>query len=535
MFKMFRKTPPAPEPRQPRGPYMTHLEGTAGFGRRMLEGLTDRIRTSLPQVATPVGVAMDSSNGAGPKAIYNMAGFEGMSDALIGWFASQTFIGFQLCAIVAQHWLVDKACTMPARDAIRHGFAIHVDVEGMEEEETKDLEDQIAEQDKLFRLNWNMEQFVKMGRVFGVRVAFFKVKSRDPYYYEKPFNPDGITPGSYRGIVQVDPYWCIPQLDGDAASDPSSPNFYEPTWWIINGVRYHRSHVCIFRNSEVADMFKPLYQYGGISVPQKIMERVYAAERTANEGPQLAMTKRLTAWNTDVGALLANQDKFMQHMQNWTQARDNYGVKLIDTEDKMQQFDTALGDLDATIMTQYQLVAAASNVPATKLLGTTPKGFNSSGDYEESSYHEELETIQTNDLTAFVERHHMMVTRSIVEPENDLAAGSICVKIDWAPVDSPTAKEYAEISLLNAQADAQLVTAGAIDGMDVRARIKSDPNSGYTGLADMDPMEEDDGNEEETAATPEEASMGDEPGRSDLPGQAAQSASGDGGEIPGGA
>lgn len=472
------------------------MEGPTGFGQRLTEAFIDRVRQSTPKVE---GVAMDSA--VSGKNAFTLAAMGGLPDALVGWFVTQTFIGFQMCAIVAQHWLVDKACTMPARDAIRHGFDIHVEADGMEEEQTQELEEEIAEQDRLHRLNWNMEQFIRMGRIFGIRVAFFKVESRDPLYYEKPFNEDGILPGSYKGIVQVDPYWCIPQMDGEAASDPSSVNFYEPTWWTINGKKYHRSHLCIFRPNEVPDVFKPLYQYGGISVPQKIMERVYAAERTANEGPQLAMTKRMTVWNTDVAMFLANEEKATAHMANWTAFRDNYGIKLVDTEDKVEQFDTGLADLDATIMTQYQLVAAASNVPATKLLGTTPKGFNSSGDYEESSYHEELETIQTNDLTAFVERHHLMVTRSIVEPENGLAPGSLRVKIDWAPVDSPTAKEYAEINKLNAETDNALVTAGAIDGMDVRARIKSDPNSGYTGIADIDP--------EDMATNPDDGSVAD--------------------------
>lgn len=473
------------------------MEGKPGFGQQLAEAFVDRVRQVTPAVT---GVAMDSG-GISSNNAFTLSSIGGLPDALVGWFVTQTFIGFQMCAIVAQHWLVDKACTMPARDAIRHGFDIHVDGEGLEEERTQELEEEIAEQDKLHRLNWNMEQFIRMGRIFGIRVAFFKVESSDKEYYEKPFNPDGITPGSYKGIVQVDPYWCIPQMDNEAASDPSSPNFYEPTWWTINGQKYHRSHLCIFRPNEVPDVFKPLYQYGGISVPQKIMERVYAAERTANEGPQLAMTKRTLVWNTDVASFLANETNALTHMNNWTQYRDNYGVKLVDTDDTMAQFDTTLSDLDETIMTQYQLVAAASNVPATKLLGTTPKGFNSSGDYEESSYHEELETIQTNDLTAFVERHHMMVTRSIVEPENNLAPGSLRVKIDWAPVDSPTAKEYAEINKLNAETDNALVTAGAIDGMDVRARIKSDPNSGYTGIADIDP--------EDMATNPDDGSVTD--------------------------
>src|SRR5574337_2071882 len=190
-----------------------------------------------------------------------------------------------------------------------------------------------------------------MGRIFGIRVAMFKVDSTDPEYYEKPFNLDGVAPGSYKGIVQIDPYWTAPELDGNAAAQPDTMHFYEPTWWIINGRRYHRSHLIIFRNSEPPDLLKPQYLYGGIPVPQQIMERVYAAERTANEAPQLAMTKRTNVWLTDMTRFASLGDEAISRIQQWSYFRDNFGVKLGDKEgDEFQQFDTTLTDLDQVIM-----------------------------------------------------------------------------------------------------------------------------------------------------------------------------------------
>lgn len=476
---------------------MTGLR-TGAQNAAIIQAFNDRVTQATP---APVGVAMDdSSNG--------VVGFKqaasGLPADLLSWYALQGFIGYQTCAMISQHWLVDKACTMPARDAIRHGFEIQAYDDGKTGVVLDDITDALMRADRKYRLAHNMAQFVRMGRVFGIRVAFFKVESADAGYYEKPFNADGITPGSYRGISQVDPYWCIPMLSGESAADPSSINFYEPEWWLINGKKYHRSHLCIFRNAEVPDILKPMYMYGGVSVPQKIFERVYAAERTANEGPQLAMTKRTMVWNTDLSALYANEEKFSRHMRAFAEYRDNYGMKINDLGDTMQQFDTTLSDLDAVIMTQYQIVAAAAGVPATKLLGTTPKGFNATGEYEAESYHEELETVQANDLTPFVNRHHLLVLRSDIEPARGLAPGAVRVEIDWRPVDSPTAKEYAEINLLNAQTDASLVTSGAIDGMDVRTRLRGDPNSGYADLAEIVlPEIPDDGTPDAPAAFPD--------------------------------
>ncbi|WP_218113698.1 DUF1073 domain-containing protein [Superficieibacter electus] len=335
--------------------------------------------------------------------------------------------------------------------------------------------------DKRYGLNRNLREFIRMGRIFGVRHALFLVDSDDPNYYAKPFNIDGVKPGSYRGISQIDPYWVTPELDRSATANPASLHFYEPTWWRLNGIgRVHRSHFCIFRANEVPDALKPTYNYGGVSIPQKIFERVYAAERTANEGPQLALTKRSTVLALNTAAAITDQAAFEERMALWQYYLNNYGVKIIDRGDTYQQNDTALGDVDTVTMTQYQLVAGAANVPSTKLLGTSPKGFNSSGSYEEANYHEELESIQENDLTPFAERHHQLTMRSDIAPRFGIAP--VDTEITWLPVASLTATEQADINLKKSQTDTALAQAGAVDGVDIRNRLIKDPDSGYSGL-----------------------------------------------------
>lgn len=438
------------------------------------------IQKALPQ--TRKGYGMDAAVGkwGGTDA--------SVPDAQMAWYTSQGFIGYQLCAIIAQHWLVDKACTMPARDAVRNGYEITVN-DGSEAK--PEIITAMKKLDKRFGLNKNMREFVRMGRIFGVRHALFLVDSDDPNYYAKPFNIDSVKPGAYRGISQIDPYWLTPELDRNATASPASQHFYEPTWWRVNGMgRVHRSHFCIFRANEVPDVLKPTYSFGGVSIPQKIYERVYAAERTANEGPQLAMTKRSTVLAVNTASALADQVAFEERMALWQYYLNNYGVKIIDRTDTYSQNDTALGDVDTVTMTQYQLVSGASSVPVTKLIGTSPKGFQSSGSYEESSYHEELESIQENDLTPLAERHHQLSMRSVIAPKFGIAP--VETEVVWAPVASLTATEQADINLKKSQTDVALSQTGAIDGVDIRNRVIKDPDSGYSGIEQY----EDDNGEE---------------------------------------
>lgn len=473
----FRKKTPA-QPGQPRKRIFTTdialpLDGNsyADMAARTFQ------RTLDPKsVAIPEGAAFDADQLQVAKVQFQDYS-QNVPEATFGWYGGQGFIGYQTCAMIAQNWLVDKACTMPARDAVRNGFEISVpeDVE-VDDQKIADLK----KCDKRYRLMDNLVDFVRFGRIFGIRHAMFLV---DGINYELPFNIDGVKKDTYRGISQIDPYWISPELDISAASNPADPYFYEPTWWRINGVRVHRSHLMIFRTCEVADILKPTYFYGGIPIPQKIYERVYAAERTANEAPMLALTKRTTAIHTDLAMAEANPSAFFNRINLWAYMRDNYGIKVLGEEEVIEQFDTSLQDLDAAIMTQYQLVAAASNVPSTKLLGTTPKGFNATGEYEEASYHEELESIQAHDLTKLVDRHHQLCIRSELQDK-------FPVEIAWRSLDVPTAAELAEINMKKAQTGAALINSGAIDGVDEHNRLVHDADSGYTSLTEVGDVSE---------------------------------------------
>ncbi len=473
-----KRKPPEPEPvkEKPRAFMSTHIdpyEGVKWAADEILEQVRKVGFEPYHKAKTMAGTAMDNATNI---KLQNQGG-ESIPPGQVFWYASQSFIGFQMCAMLSQQWLIKKCCLMPAKDAVRNGYEITVN-DGTDID--PELLDEIRKLDVQYRLNYNLIQLVDQGRVFGIRVAMFLVDSDDKEYYYKPFNPDGVDPGSYKGISQIDPYWITPQLDTESAGAPASIHFYEPTWWNVAGRLVHRTHLIVYRTEEVPDILKPTYIYGGVSIPQKIYERVYCAERTANEAPLLALTKRTDVLATDVSQATAGEPTFTARMLNWVANRDNYGVKVIDETERLERLDTSLADLDAVIMTQYQLVAAAAEIPAVKLLGTAPKGFNATGEYEEANYHEMLESIQTHDLTPMIERHHLLVIRSEICPK--FGVEPFETSVVWKQLDAMTGKELAELNLLKAQAAQILSDIGAIDGYDERERIIADPESGYSGL-----------------------------------------------------
>jgi uncharacterized protein len=421
--------------------------------------------------------AMDANNGQGGDSVKWAQNINNaLPFAQLSWYANQTFAGYQACALMAQNWLINKCCTIAPRDALRRGYEITVN-NGQRADPA--LLAKIKIFDKKYGIRKNILQYVRYGLIFGIRVAWPLIDGMKDEDLAKPFNPDIVKKGSYRGITQIDPYWITPELNFEAGSDPASMHFYEPTWWRVNGKRVHRTHLIIYRPFDVADILKPVYWYGGIPLPQLIAERVYAAERVANEAPMLSLSKRTLLIHTDAAQALANQQKFDERMQLMATMRNNYGAQILDREDTAEQFDTSLTDFDQLIMTQYQLVAAAAEYPATKLLETSPKGFDATGEFEADNYHERLESMQAHDMEPLLDRHYLLASRS--------EGWGVDIDVNWNPVDTPTGKELAEINFLKSQTAANEAQIGAIDGIDERNRLTTDAGSGYNGLEEREP------------------------------------------------
>lgn len=378
------------------------------------------------------GVAMDSKF----ESRYGLGSREGIPDGVGLWYARQSFIGAVQSAWIARHWLIDKAIIMPARDSLRQGWELS--------SENPEAIDTYLKADKKLKINTVLHEFVSSARRTGGAVAVLLTCPADELeseYYENPLNEDAIT--EYHGIAIVDATNATAILSSDDTYNPASLSYMEPSFYQIGSRRYHKSHCVPLTPFPVSDTLKPSYGYFGQSLPERIFSRVYAAERTADEAPNLAMTKRLRLLGVDLESVIGGDNGdalsiLTDNIRGLQEIASNEGVFVYDAANGggMSQLETSLADFDVLVMTQYQLVAAIAGVPATKLLGTTPKGFNATGEYESEDYRQSLESIQTHDLQPLLERHYKII--SIINSIDPC-------EVVWMPLDSPTAKEFAEI------------------------------------------------------------------------------------------
>lgn len=398
-------------------------------------------------------------------------------DDILKFYGSHFFIGWQACALLRQNPYIDKACTIPAQDAISPDYKISY-IQNNENKSEND-EEKLAEMKQVSDKDFNIKEICYRANVdkktFGISLVVPVIDGVD---YEKPYNIERVKKGSYKGMTVVEPYWTAPQLDGNAVSNPMNTGFQEPTWWRMpNGTLVHKSW-CVKRcNSELPDILKPTYYYGGVPLTQKIYERVYAAEKTANEAPLLALTKRLLIVDANIENLVANECEAQKAIKMAQYYRDNFSMWFKNPDDQVQQIDTSLSDFDALVMTQYQLVASIAEMPATKLLKTQPKGFNATGEYEQKDYIQSLQAIQEQDYIPILKMHYELFTKSYYGKVVDLA-------IVFNPIDTPSEKEVAEVAKIWSDVDSNYISAGVMSAEEVRDVRRSLDDSPYSALAD---------------------------------------------------
>lgn len=402
-----------------------------------------------------------------------------INDTILSYYASKGFMGYQNYAILGQNKWISKALCMPVKDALRPGF-VFTKEEKENEDNTSDNTDEIVQKfeevSEKMELNKKLEQWLIDSRQFGVAYALPIID--DPEWdLSKPFNIDGVKPGTYKGIKIIDPFWIRPALTSQSAYDVSSIDFFVPDFYMIgNNQTIHKSHIVKIVFKEVPDVLKPTYYYGGMSLTQMIYEQVFLAEQTSKEAPKLVQNKRLLIMSGSLEESVRNTERFENKLKALLEARNNYGVYLTDINENVQQIETSLMEFPELISTQYLLIAGIAEIPYTKFLGTTPKGFNATGEYEMKSYIQMLKSLQDN-FKPLIRRHIDLLSMSLYGEKQDIS-------FKFNEIDMPTEQENAQVNSIQTQTLNSLLESGIVSAEEARKWLKMDENSGFSWIDD---------------------------------------------------
>lgn len=363
-----------------------------------------------------------------------------------------------------------------------------------------DKEDKIAKLNELWRL-MKIRDKVRTGvyndMIFGRYQIFMDIKGeQSDIARQRPINfMAGLGKGCLLGVQGIEPMWTTPYSYNSI--DPTRSDFYKPVSWFVLGRKTHATRLLDIVSRPVPDLFKPAYNFGGLSMSQ-LMEPYVGQWYGARDSVASIMRSFSTSGiATNLSTLLEEEGLSSrggdQTVENraalFNQYKQNNSLLITDKDtEEFFQFNVPLGTLDK-LMAQFQEhMAAPSHTPLVKLLGVSPAGLNATPEGEIKVYydyiHSEQEAVLDDLVTILlvVSQWHLFGS---YDPD---------IVYEWVQMEEPTQKELSEIRTADAAAGGQYIANGVISNEEERERLQSDPQSGYNNLngpaPEMTPEEE---------------------------------------------
>lgn len=345
--------------------------------------------------------------------------------------------------------------------------------------------------------------------IFGRYQLFLDIKGdQSDIARQRPLNLEaGLGKDCLLNIQGIEPMWTTPYSYNSI--DPTREDFYKPVSWFVLGRKTHASRLLDIVSRPVPDLFKPAYNFGGLSMSQLMEPYVMQFYRARDSVSDVMYAFSTSGIATNLSAYLEEDDGGEERRaEMFNKLRGNRGLLIIDKDtEEFFQFNVPLGSLDK-LMAQFQEhMAAPSHTPLVKLLGITPSGLNASSEGEIKVYYDWIHSEQEAVLDT------IMAVLMVVSQWHLFGSYDPDITYEWVHMDEPTQAELAQIRKSDADAGAQYIANGVITNQEERERLQHDPQSGYNNLKgnapEMTPDQQHEldmqGNEQEHASGENEA------------------------------
>ncbi len=296
-----------------------------------------------------------------------------------------------------------------------------------------------------------------------------------------------ITKGSFKGFRIIEPINCYPAPYN--ADNPLEADYYQPTAWLVQGRRVHASRMLHFAQNEPPILLKPAYNFFGIPLAQMALDYIDRFDTVRISVAKLIKRFSTSILKTDMTQILngggyEDAASLKARAMMWSMLGSNEGMMALDFEkEDFVQVNTPLSGLADIVSQQLELLAAISRTPAVKLLGISPKGFNSTGEYDEANWYDHVASQQANvfsdNLAKAIKIIQLSETGAI---DDDLTHR-------FVPLHEQSEAEKATNRKANADTFAVYYDRGVLSAEEERARLAADPDSGYDSI-DVDDLPE---------------------------------------------
>lgn len=378
----------------------------------------------------------------------------------------------ELNALYRTDWLAGKVIDIIPDDMTREWRYFSGDIEP----ETIDL--LLDEEDRL-QLSTAFNQAHKWARLYGTAFIVMNVDDGEPV--DSPLRIDKIKKGGLKHIKVVDRH-RIDRSDLQPIENPLDPNYGMPVHYrfVNTNIRIHHSRLIRFDGVQLPfDEFKR-----NNYMSDSVLDRLYESLTNFNT---VASGSASMVYETNVDVMKVKG--LMNYIQspegtNLIQKRFTLAgmlksfnnMLLLDSEEDFEKKQNSFGSIPELLNAHALFLAGGSDIPATRLLGSSASGLNATGEGDMKNYYDTVRSKQVKDYKPKLDYIDQIMARNLgINPEADLS-------YEFNSLFQMTPKEQADTDFVNAQRDQIYLNTGVVPEYTVAKDLKQ--NSTYTNLTD---------------------------------------------------
>lgn len=338
---------------------------------RVKAGSTRSTRDGFQNLAAQLGIGADNQFSAGSY------GFDFMT-------RNRTVLE----AAYRTSWIIGAAVDIPADDMTSAGITLASTISP----------DEVANCNAAIRdlmLPQGMSNGIRWARLFGGSIAVLLIDGQN---LATPLRMETVKKDAFRGLMVFD-RWMVQPSGSEVVTDLGSylglPKYYQTVSdnQALSGKRIHYTRCLRFLGHELPYYQSLAEQRWGMSIIERIHDRILAFDSTSQGAAQLAFKAHLRTLKVEnfrdlVAAGGDMYEAFLEQISIIRRLQTSEGLTILDSSDEFQVDTYTFAGLSDIITSQGEQLSGAIEIPMVRLFGQAPGGLNTDGGSALATYHD---------------------------------------------------------------------------------------------------------------------------------------------------
>ena len=362
----------------------------------------------------------------------------------------------QLEAAYRSDWIARKAISIPAFDSTREWRNWQA-----EQDQIEKLE---ATEDRL-QVQLKLQQGLTKARLYGGATILIGIEGD----MARELDPETIKKDGLKFLHVMAPHQLHVQ---ELIRDIANPYYGQPEFYILRSdgganvpdkqllgeVKVHPSRMVRLMGLEPPD---PMLNSGwGDPLMQVIHDAVNASGMVMGSIATLITEAKFDVIKipglTEIFSTQKGTDKLIKRFSEANVAKSVVNAVVMDAEEDWQRIGVTFQGMPEILQLYLQVAAGAADIPATRFLGMSPAGLNSTGESDLQNYYDRIHADQVLRLSPALEKLDKAIQMSALGKYDE------DVFYEWNPLWQMTEAEKADIAFKKAQSTSLDVNSGLI-------------------------------------------------------------------------